>query len=411
MPVQVPASARFGTHWITIDDRQNHAAAQTQFYVRTDWPQEGFGAEGRRFNAYENDIDSSNVSKLLRAWSMPAGGFSNASPFIEADNLVYVGDATNRIHAYLSNGSLYWNAVPGSDLESSTPAAGGGRVFFGAANGTVYAYPLRCRSDGGTCTPNWSRSIGTTVTGSLTFKNGKVYVPGNDGTIHVLDGVTGTPGTSIFGFSADAGPTTQVAFGPGGAFYYGQGSNYQERNQFGGTTKNLEAGAVSAPVAYNGRAYYTTAAGNVREVGGNSWNATLSAGCSAPPAVANNVLFAGCGSLTAYDAETGGVLWSVGGIGPVLGVTVASDVVYVCAGGGSAHVSAFSASRGARLWGGGYCATRPIVVNGTLYSTYAWLDAYDLTTALPARYGRRKTRRPDPAALRPDPRLHRHRRG
>src|SRR4051794_18318903 len=51
--VPVPASAAFGTHWITLDERQTHTAAQAQFFVRTNWAQDGFGPQGRRFNEYE----------------------------------------------------------------------------------------------------------------------------------------------------------------------------------------------------------------------------------------------------------------------------------------------------------------------------------------------------------------------
>jgi hypothetical protein len=170
--ITVPANAQPGNHWITIDERHGALAAQASFVVRTDWPQQGFGAQGRRYNADENTISPSNVSRLTLAWSAFASQLGNATPFVEYQSNLFVGEVNGVVRAYKPTGGLLWTASPGGDLESVTPAAYNHNVYFGSDNGMVRAYLAGCRADGGVCTPLWSKSVGTAVTGSLTVANG-----------------------------------------------------------------------------------------------------------------------------------------------------------------------------------------------------------------------------------------------
>jgi outer membrane protein assembly factor BamB len=304
-----------------------------------------------------------------------------------------------------------WTAAPGADLSGVAPAAYNSRVFFGATNGTVYAYSTGCRADGGTCTPVWTASVGTGVTGPLTVYNGVLYVPSSDGTIHTLNPSTGAPGTALPLFGGSGAATAGVAFAPNGDYYTARGStfNFKLLCCSGG---NTYAGTVSSSAASNGAAYFTTSDGFLREFTNASWTATISgSGCAAAPAVANNVVYAeSCGTLAAFDAGTGAVVWSKA-MQVVNGLVVANDVLYACTGtpGFAGFVAAFDAASGARLWTGGPCITQPIVVNGVLYvSGDSVLDAYTLTSAQAARLAHPAGRRPDPAKLRVDPRLHRH---
>jgi outer membrane protein assembly factor BamB len=202
-----------------------------------------------------------------------------------------------------------------------------------------------------------------------------------------------------------------VAFAPNGDFYSGRGTtfNFSLECCSGG---NTFAAAVSPSAASNGTAYFTTADGFLREFTNARWTAPISGnGCAAPPAVANNVVFAeSCGTLGAFDAGTGAVIWSTA-MQVVNGLVVANDVLYACTGttASPGDVVAFDASFGTRLWTGGPCNTQPIVANGVLYvAGNSDLDAYDLTSAQTARLAHPAGRRPNPATLRFTLRLHRH---
>jgi hypothetical protein len=405
--VTVPASTQPGAHWITLKDSHSGAAAQVQYFVRTDWPQPGFGAQGRRSNPYENTLNPSNVSGLQVAWASPAGGFANASPFVEYAGYTYVGDAADTIHAYRPSGSLLWSASPGTDMENSGPAEYGSRVFFAGANGTVYAYNYACRTDGGTCTPAWTASVGASA--GLTIYNGKLYVPSSDGTIQVLNPASGAASPPITPLGGSGPATTPALFTPEGTVYWARGVNLEYLAP-DGSAGNVGQPSTVSPFAYsNGAAYYTTADGVLRTFGAQGWTAAVgSAGCSPAPAVGNGVVFAGsCDHLGAYDSGTGATKWNVA-TGAVMGLAVANGVVYACTGSVFYNsINAYDATTGARLWTGGNCIGQPIVANGVLYAAYGSLYAYDLTSARSARHGAAHSRRPDPRRLRADPRLHR----
>src|SRR5436305_8752365 len=121
---QLPASTQPGTHWITLDELRTHAAAQAAINVTTSWPQSGWGPSKRSFNPYENTIDTSNVSQLVRVWSQPLDGFGNSKPPIFYGRNVYVRDADQVIRAFSDAGKLLWTATtPFSSFpDSLTPA-------------------------------------------------------------------------------------------------------------------------------------------------------------------------------------------------------------------------------------------------------------------------------------------------
>ncbi len=97
----------------------------------------------------------------------------------------------------------------------------------------------------------------------------------------------------------------------------------------------------------------------------------------APPAVANGVVYVGCGSsngdfapaaVYALNASTGATLWSYTTGGQVWGSpAVANGVVYV--GSFDSNVYALNASTGAKLWNyttGLYVDSSPAVANGVV---------------------------------------------
>ncbi|HEX4369488.1 MAG TPA: PQQ-binding-like beta-propeller repeat protein, partial [Rhodopila sp.] len=385
-----------------------NVAAQAQFGVGMDWPMAGISIQGRNNNAVENTITTANVNRLMDKWTKFTGGFANASPFVAFNGNLYTGDVRGAIRVYSSTGALLWTAATGSDLESVTPVAHGGLVFFGAANGNVYAYSAACRRDGKACTPKWTKSVGTAVTGSLRVSANKLYVPSSDGSVHVLNPVTGAAATPVFGFDATAGSvTTPITFGGDGTLYYGAGSTFEYRTPDGSAGGLPKGGTVSPVAASNGAAYYTTGDGKINEFGGAGWSAVTSgAGCAPAPAVANGLVYAGgCTTLAAFEAGRGTLRWSVTTPGAVIGISVANGIAYACVNPGSGFgglVTAYDASFGGLLWSGGRCTGgAPIIADGVVYAAFANITAYGLpgaqSAAVPAR--------PAPKTLRPNFRL------
>jgi hypothetical protein len=405
MQMQVPASAQPGTHWVSLVARGTNVAVQAAFKVNVNWPMAGLSPQGRNTNAYENTIGTANVSRLEDRWTKPSGGFANPSPFVEINGSVFVGDVNGAIHAYSSTGALLWMATPGSSLQSVTPVAYLGRVYFGAQNGNIYAYTFGCRADGGICTPAWTKSVGTSVTGSLRINGGKLYAPSSDGSIHVLNPANGAAGTPIFGIDMTHGAvTTPVTFAGDGTFYYGAGTAIEYRTANGSSGVSVKGGTVSPIAAANGAAYFTTGDGKINEFGGAGWSAATSGtNCAPAPAIANDLVYAGgCTTLAAFEAGRGTLRWSVTTAGPVFGLSVANGVLYGCVGTGAGFggsLFAYDASFGSLLWSGGQCVGgAPIVANGTVFAAFASITAYRLpgfkADIVPAR--------PAPRVLRPD---------
>ena len=397
---QIPGSAQPGQHWITFIERGSYWAAQKAFTVQTDWAQEGFGASGRGVNIYENTLDTGNVGTLTTAWSGNAGGAANQAPFVVAGGSIFVGDVIGQIYAYSKTGALLWTAA-GGDMESVNPAAASGRVFFGDSNGNVASYSQTCRSDGGVCAPQWTINIGNAVTAGLTYRNGTLYVPSADGSIHTLNPTTGAPGTSIYGYdTAHGAVTTPVVFDAAGGFFYGAGVTLEYSLAFGSTGFHNYGGSVSPLAVSNGTAYFTTSDGYLHRapLGSAGWDATTSiGGCVAAPVVAFGYVYAGgCSTLAAYNPKAGGKIWSIG-TGNIEGISEANGVIYVCENG---ILQAYDANYGGYLWTGGWCTSAPEVSNGKVFATFALVFEYDLPSVVGAS-------RPAPsvASLHPDYKL------
>jgi hypothetical protein len=402
----IPTTAQPGSNWITLDERRNHAAAQASYFVYTDWAQGGFGPSWRGYNPFENTINTGNVDELSEIWGQRLDGLGNSKSVVVYHNDVYVEDSNRVLRSFTLDGKLLWTAkAPGTGLlvPANPPAAGASKVFIGDPQGNVTAYSSACRSDGGRCTAAWTRNIGTPVTAALSLTPGLLLdVPAADGTVHVLNPGTGAPGTSVSGGSSGV-VTAPVSFSPNGNLWIVQG-DYAFNGQFGFFPNSPISGIA---VDTDNLGFVTESNGHLDSFGGNGWSTTLGGtGCTPPmPVYANNVVYAaGCTSLGAYSAGTGAALWTITTSGPAAGLTVANGVLYACVG---QTLSAYAASYGGRLWSGDYCAARPVIANGMLFTTGASLEAYSLTGALSTAAGHRSARRPNPRQLRPTIRVHR----
>jgi hypothetical protein len=393
---------------VTLNEERTHAAAQASFFVNVQWPQGGFGASKRSFNPYENTISTGNVSQLVQAWSQPLDGFANSKPIIVNGNYIFLKDADQVIRAFNQAGKLQWTGSTPFEMfpDALAPAFYNGKVFFADNNGNVVAYNYLCRTDGGVCTPAWTKNIGAGVAGGITVENGLLYLPAADGSVHVLNPGTGAAGTSIV-VSTTSPLSTWIAFAANGGGYVGYGARVAEtQTNTGGGSDIGYPGTVSLPVVGADQGYVTTTAATLQQLQFGFSAGLSGTGCNPTPAYANGVVFAaGCSSLGAYDAGSGAPLWVISIAGGVQGLSVANGVLYACVG---SQVVTYAASYGGRLWSGGHCSAAPVVVNGTMYVSYADVSAYTLSGAYKTSHAAHTARRPNPRLLRRSRRLKRH---
>jgi IPT/TIG domain/PQQ-like domain len=416
--VPVPTASQPGAHWITLDERANHFAAQQPFTVGTNWVMDGFSSGNSGLNPFENTLNTDNVAGLTTAWGAAIGTVSNTAPMVEINGDLFVGDIAGGIHAFNGAGKLLWHASETDTFQEVSPGAASGLVFFGGGS-SVYAFKTACRTDGGVCAPKWVTNIGTTIgTGTsnlidagITVFQGELYVGGADGLIHPLaptTGVAGTPFSAAAAFGT-AGITTPVVFEADGSYYYGAANVLLvQRNNGASGSVSYASGTIISPIALSaGHGFYATSDGYLRAING-SWSAAISGGNNcfggfSAPAVANSVVYAGgCSSLGAYQVSNGALLWSVTTSGNVSGLSVANGVLYACV---ATQVVAYAASYGELLWTGGDCNTPPIVANGRIYAGYsADVAAYSLA-ALNSAPSAAKTTKPELTELKPNLRL------
>jgi putative pyrroloquinoline-quinone-binding quinoprotein len=102
IPVQTPASAVPGNHWITALERSGQKLARKSFLVRTDWVQFHFGPDHTGLNPYENVLSPATVGGLTLLWSYQTGGLVTSSPAV-ANGVVYVGSWDKNVYALNAN--------------------------------------------------------------------------------------------------------------------------------------------------------------------------------------------------------------------------------------------------------------------------------------------------------------------
>lgn len=412
----VPASAQPGKHWFTLDERHANVAAQVAWTEQTNWITDGYGPSQRGFNPFENTLNTSNVGGLRLAWSASTGNiFANYDGVIRYAGRLFVYSANDsKLRAFNSSGTLQWTGAVG--FSNGTPAASGNVVVFTSQSGTT-AFSATCRSDGGACTPLWSNATGSYGTVSPTIANGVVYVPGADNVVHTFALTTGAAGPTYAGGTGATNAETAVAVGTHGDLYW---SDYTQRldyvnagpagNQTGATP--AYAGDVTAPVVFNNRAYFSTSDGGVHQLFGWDTASGTSLNDTAGVGAAHSKIFAGNNSsFAAYDAGDGTQLWVNTRTATQYAPAIANGLVYVCAATSvfPAHSAlvALDASTGDRLWTGGPCNGRPIVVDGTVsVPDVGFLETYSLSPANAAsRRGHALRHAPDPRRLHPSARF------
>ena len=168
------------------------------------WPMERYDAGQDGYNQAEHVLGRSLVPQLhlegAVTLSPPLSDYTASPPVLSARVLYVAGyglDQTSLVYAFsstcgtsLSGCEPLWTADVGADSEPKVIVADGVVVVAGANDGgsarfaELYAFPARCRSDGGVCSPMWTARMSGYEPLNLapTVSDGVVYLAGVDKT-------------------------------------------------------------------------------------------------------------------------------------------------------------------------------------------------------------------------------------
>ena len=368
-----------------------------------DWPQFRFGPRHLGVSPDETILSTANVDDLGKAWSTPIPSAMHSSPSVVGDR-VFVGALDGKLYAAdRESGEVVWShpddALPGDTVWTS-PAVGGGRVFFAANRPSSVVYAM----DAETGEELWTHSFFHIVVASPVLVGGMVIFAYNDGTVRALDAATGaTEWTSTMPSGMYASPAAA-----GGRVFLNVHNN-------GLVALDLDTGdklwtapipgpqwsspAVKGGVVYVGsRDNHTVYAFDV-ETGDERWHRATSEWVHTSPAVANGRVYVGneAGDVYALRAKNGRVAWRTTlGAGVFGGLTIANGVAYATTGLEDGKLVALDASTGDVLFSdfvgdgdgsgdGDWVVASPAVSDGAVYiGSYegdAMLTRFDLEAA------------------------------
>ncbi|HLY06444.1 MAG TPA: PQQ-binding-like beta-propeller repeat protein [Rhizomicrobium sp.] len=419
VPINVPASAVPGQHWITGVQRFKGRAAQTSFDVWTDWAQDKFDRRKKAYNPYENVVGPSNASSLDLDWVYQTGFTDDLvyQPMAVADGVAYGISYDGQIFALdTTTGSPLWYINTGVTFGYSGGVAVSSGALFVCLPGGLEALNA---SSGQTI---WSVPI-SGCAASPAVANGVVYVGDASDHVYAINASTGgqiwqATVNGADGFIAPAVGDGSVFIASGETIYAldaGSGSS-----EWSATTGGNIYGT---PAIANGKLFVGSYDNNLYAFnaccGGVEWKVNFGSGefhGAGSPAVGpdpyNPTLVyvpTADGNLTAVSAVTGNIVWQTNlgdGAGPYGAPAVANGVVYV-AGGYNGYVYALDASYGTLYWSAAddeYAVFDVILTNGMLF---AGADAFAINGGNYPAYKKHRSA-PKLSALHPDLRLKPH---
>ncbi len=282
---------------------------------------------------YVGDLDGAfhalDLETGVTRWSFKAeaAGFSSAAAVSldERVPLVVVGDDTGVVRAFdRSKGTVEWEyetdgeisggpTIVAAESDSDQP-----RVFVGSQDASLACLHL---ADGAL---HWKHSIADQIRCSPTIADGRVFIAGCDGKLHVIDAATGTEVSAV----PIDGPTgTTPAAAEGRVFFGTEGGTF-----FGIDIRGAAVAWKMAPAA-NAQAYRSSAAladglaivgsrGKAVETfavgdGARGWRRAMRGKVDAAPVIVPNATGTGCfavvadmaGRIAALDAATGEPAW------------------------------------------------------------------------------------------------------
>jgi len=386
----IPPSALPGKHQITASGQRSRITAMASFLVNTNWAYDGYDMQRTHDNPHENAINPTNVSHLTLDWQFQTGNTINTSP-VEVDGILYFTSSDEYLYALdAQTGALKWKFLLGKSPESPTVADG--FVYVSPGGSPLYALDAKTGQQKWTFLPNVRKDYGL-ISSSPVVANGIVYFGASNSYLFALDAKTGHLKWKSY---MQAGILASVSISKG-VIYVPLASGDV-------AAVNAETGAViwwDGGFSYNGFGseavvadgyLFLTTFGSLfafnASTGKLLWHHFSSyPAASYSVAAASGIVYVGLGKRTfyAFAEKTGRLLWTYRSASAVIASpAVANGVVYFCTD-AIGMLYAIDARSGAKLWSyeGGFYMSPPIVVNGMVYiGTYnGYLDAFHLPVA------------------------------
>jgi outer membrane protein assembly factor BamB len=345
---------------------------------RTDWPRFHFDNGNTGYNPFENVLNPSNVAGLVQKWAVPTVPGTSPSPIV-AGGLVFVAPADGIVRALdRSTGETVWSTDTGGQMQAGfAPTYSKGVLFVGNGVGHVLALDAR------TGQVIWDAHPGDVVDSDPVVSNGRVYVGeatgGSTDQGYALDASTGATEFTM-DFPLNDSPAlayglvdTSYKFGGQVVALNALTGTVAWDNSFGGEIVDTDSPAVANRTAFAGVVERLWSIDD--QTGHVNWHVPAGGSIDSAPAIANGVVyFDPSENLSAFNARTGKVLWRV----PTPGASgssaaVANHVVYVGTAGGT--LQAYEAATGALLWesanAGSSFGGSPAIADGVLYGSTA----------------------------------------
>ncbi len=355
----------------------------------------------------EPDRAKESIDGGEQTWSLATGGEITSSPSLDGDN-VYFGVNHLESHgrpdfskagavyaADQSTGEVQWKVETGKGVMSS-PALQGDRVFFGSADGNVYA------SEDGEIV--WTHRVDGAVSSSPTVVNETVYVgaivyedvapedaaseleSGGDGVSGSLLALEASTGDLKWSHDTEKGVISSPCVSDGVVYFTSEleSAHAVDAEDGTGVWEVSEENVISSPVLHRGKVFFGQQRswldddGKARlfcvdaETGEEKWvfdEAERS--IRATPTAHGDRVYIGCedGKVYSLDVESGREVWRSETEEPVRSSpTYADGVIYV--GSYDSSLYAFDAGNGDVHWSFGsedHIQSSPTVSDGTVY--------------------------------------------
>lgn len=290
---------------------------------------------------------------LSRTGVRDIGGQMQFSTVAADGQRVFIGGLRSTVAAVPKTAMLdetAWAYDRAGSLSDSSPTVNNGTVYLGSGGGVVYA--LDAGTDDATGSVDWTypdteEAGDSAITSSPVVSGQTVYVGANDGTVRALDTATGT-----LKWTVDAG-------GP----------------------------VYSRPAVGNQHVFVTTAGGTLVAIDTASESVAWTDDTGTPfgsagPAVDSGTVYVAADDISAFDS-TGTSLWTASAYGGTAGGTPVVDNGVLYVGSADGQVYALDAGTGSSKWTGdvgGAVAATPASVDGrilvsSLAGDVAFLDS------------------------------------
>lgn len=266
------------------------------------WPM--YGGSANHTGAVTSPAPLTN--HLVRNVNLSEQGTVRSSPALYNDILFIArGSVFHALNAstmtYNATISQGWNyTLPTGGSVSSSPAVGGGSVFFGATDGKVYGFQAQvttCSAGHPACHLEWVFGTNGPVLSSPTYYNGMVFIGSDDGRLYCINASSGAP---VWHFqtngnvrSSPAVANSMVAFGSDDGRLYVLDAQTGAMLQVYRTKGPVESSpAVSGGIAYFGSNDSSVYAVN-ESTGTTVWKFATGGPVIASPSVADSRVYVG----------------------------------------------------------------------------------------------------------------------